>query len=78
MTNLPKSKQIPKFCEISILLLSHVVQIKSKVEILQNCVAFLEYMNFNWANDLGKWKCKRLTWILGTVGNISFEIRQCT
>ena len=38
-----------KFCEISTLLLSYVVPVKSKVEILQNCVAFSEYMNFKGA-----------------------------
>ena len=36
-----------KFCEISTLLLSYVVPVKSKVEISQNFVAFSEYMNFN-------------------------------
>ena len=36
-----------KFCEISTLLLSYVVPVKSKVEILQTFVAFSEYMNFN-------------------------------
>ena len=35
-----------KFCEISTLLLSYVVPVKSKVEILQNFVVFSEYMNF--------------------------------
>jgi hypothetical protein len=35
-----------KVCEISTLLLSYVVPIKSKVEILQNFVTFSEYMNF--------------------------------
>ena len=34
------------FCEISTLLLSYVVPVKSKVEISQNFVAFSEYMNF--------------------------------
>jgi hypothetical protein len=34
------------FCEISTLLLSYVVQVKSKVEISQNYVAFSEYINF--------------------------------
>ena len=37
-----------KFWEISTLLLSGVVQVKSKVEISQNFVAFSEYMNFKW------------------------------
>ena len=36
-----------KFCEISTLLLSYVVSVRSKVEISQNFVAFSEYMNFN-------------------------------
>ena len=35
-----------KFCEISTLLLSYVVPIKSKVEILKKFVTFSEYMNF--------------------------------
>ena len=35
-----------KFSEISTLLLSYVVPVKSKVEISQNSVAFSEYMNF--------------------------------
>ena len=34
------------FCEISIVDLSYVVTVKSTVEILQNFVAFSEYMNF--------------------------------
>ena len=35
-----------KFCEIFTLLLSYVVPVKNKVNILQNFVAFSEYMNF--------------------------------
>ena len=35
-----------KFCEISPILLTTVYTLKSKVEILQNFVAFSEYMNF--------------------------------
>ena len=42
------SEKATKFCEISTLLLSDVVPVKSKVEILQNFVAFSEYMNFNY------------------------------
>ena len=38
--------KVTKFREISTLLLSDVVPVKSKVEILQNFVAFSEYMNF--------------------------------
>ena len=41
------SEMATKFCEISTLLLSYVVPVKSKVEISQNFVAFSEYMNFN-------------------------------
>ena len=40
------SEKATKFCEISTLLLSTVYTDKSKVEILQNFVAFSEYMNF--------------------------------
>ena len=40
------SEKAAKFCEISTLLLSTVHTDKSKVEILQNFVAFSEYMNF--------------------------------
>ena len=35
------------FDEITILDLSYVVTVKSTVEILQNFVAYSEYMNFN-------------------------------
>ena len=41
-----KSQKATKFCEIFISLLSYVVQVKSKVKISQNFVAFSEYMNF--------------------------------
>ena len=40
------SEKVTKVWEISNLLLSYVVPVKSKVEILQNFVAFSEYMNF--------------------------------
>ena len=41
------SEKATKFCEISTLLLSYVVPVKIKVEIIsQNFVAFSEYMNF--------------------------------
>ena len=40
------SEKATKFCKISTLLLSYVVPVKSKVEILQHFVAFSEYMNF--------------------------------
>ena len=40
------SEKAIKFCEISTLLLSYVVLVKSKVKILQNFVAYSEYMNF--------------------------------
>ena len=40
------SEKATKFCDIFTLLLSYVVSVKSKVKILQNFVAFSEYMNF--------------------------------
>ena len=39
------SEKSTKFCKISTLLLSYVVLVISRMEILQNFVAFLEYMN---------------------------------
>ena len=42
------SEKAKQFCEISTLLLSYVVPVKSKVKISQNFVAFSEYMNFNY------------------------------
>ena len=39
------SEKSTKFCEIFILLSSYVVQVKSKVKILQNFVTFSKYMN---------------------------------
>ena len=39
------SEKATKFCKISTLILSYVVPVKSKVKILQNYVAFSEYMN---------------------------------
>ena len=51
------SEKAIKFCKISTLDLSSVVPVKSTVEISQNFVAFLEYMNFNnWNWSLEK-KC---------------------
>ena len=40
------SEKATKFCKISIVDLSHVVQVKSTKEISQNFEAFSEYMNF--------------------------------
>ena len=40
------SEKATKFCEISMIDLSYVRPVKSIVEILQNFVAFLVYMNF--------------------------------
>ena len=40
------SEKATKFCEVSTLLLSYVVPVKSQVEILQSFVAFSEYRNF--------------------------------
>ena len=41
------SEKATKFCKISIVDLSYVVMVKSTAEILQNVVAFSEYMNFS-------------------------------
>ena len=41
------SEKATSCCEISIVDLSYLVPVKSTVEISQNFVAFLEYMNFN-------------------------------
>ena len=41
------SEKATRFCKIFILLLFYVVPVKSKVKILQNVVAFSEYMYFN-------------------------------
>ena len=43
------SEKATKFCEISTVDLSYAVTDKYTVEILQNFVAFSEYMNFNLA-----------------------------
>ena len=40
------SEKATKFCEISTKYLSYVLPVKYLVEILQNFVAFSEYMNF--------------------------------
>ena len=40
------SEKATKFCEFSTVDLSYVIMVKSKVEILQNFVAFSEYINF--------------------------------
>ena len=47
------SEKATKFCEISTRDLTYVVPVKSTVEILQNFVAFSEYMNFNGTRLLG-------------------------
>ena len=41
------SEKATNFCEISTVDLSYVLTVKSMVEILQDFVAFSEYMNFN-------------------------------
>ena len=45
------SDEATKFCKIFALLLSYVVPVKSKVKILQNFVAFSEYVNFTILHD---------------------------
>ena len=46
------SEKATKFFEIFLLLLTPVRTVKSKGKILQNVVAFSEYMNFKQAIDL--------------------------
>ena len=41
------SEKATQFYEISTLILFYVMPVKNKVEILQNFVRFLEYINFN-------------------------------
>ena len=50
------SEKAKKFCKIFTLLLSTVHTDKSKVKILQNFVAFSEYMNFTATQNLEKAK----------------------
>ena len=47
------SEKAIKFCEISTLLLPYVVPVKSKVDNLQNFVAFSEHISFN--KDIAIW-----------------------
>ena len=47
------AEKATKFCEILTLLLSYVVPVKNKEEILQNFVAFSEYKNFIWEKPPG-------------------------
>ena len=49
--NAPYSEKATKFCEIFTLLLSCVVPVKIKLKILQNFVAFSEYINFEYEID---------------------------
>ena len=49
------SEKATKFCKMSILILTMCTAVKSKVEILQNFVAFSEYMNFEKVG--GRSKC---------------------
>ena len=45
------SEKATKFCEIFTLLLTTVLTVKSKGKVLQNFVAFSEYMNFNLSQE---------------------------
>ena len=49
------SEKATKFCEISTVDLSYAVQVKSTVEILQNFVAFSEYINFTYSDSSRLW-----------------------
>ena len=53
-------EEATKFCLISTLHLSTVHTNKSKVEILQNFVAFSEYMNFIWTSYFTKLLYKKV------------------
>jgi hypothetical protein len=59
------SEKATRFCKISTVDLSHVVPVKSTVEILQNFVAFSEYMNFTVLNTFiyGLYRAKRGNWL---------------
>ena len=52
------SENATKFCEIFTLLLSYVVPVKSKVKILENFVAFSEYMNFKSNGEIILWRIR--------------------
>ena len=64
------SEKATKFCEIFTLPLSIVHTDKSKVEILQNFVAFSEYMNFNDCQVKRKTKATKVTYTVFYVMNI--------
>ena len=49
------SEKATKVCKISILFLSFVVPVKSKVQIWQNFVAFSKYMNFKKETHIMIW-----------------------
>ena len=53
------SEKATKFCEIFALLLTTIHTVKSKVKILQNFVAFSEYMNFK-CIIINQFHCKNL------------------
>ena len=50
------SEKATEFCEIFTLLLTTVHTVKSKVKILQNFVAFSEYMNFKGSTSKNFWQ----------------------
>ena len=64
------SEKATKFCKISILLLTGTTQDKSKVEILQNFVAFSEYMNFIISNQSHLKKVIRKTLISNQIKRV--------
>ena len=57
------SEKATKFFEISTLLLSYVVPVKSKVEISQDFVAFSEYMYFKIKDT--PYEDSNIAWCLG-------------
>ena len=50
------SEKATKFCEIFPLLLTVCTVVKSKGKILQNFVAFSEYMNFKYLKKTKEWR----------------------
>ena len=69
------SEKATKICKISTLLLTVCITVKSKVETLQNFVAFSEYMNFIKKSPLENWKIvfvlgSYILWIPWTPGSV--------
>ena len=68
------SEKATKFCEIFHLLLTTVHTVKSKWKILQNFVAFSDYMNFNGLKTFWSSICI-CSWVFKTKWNILIEMK---